>query len=39
MNKVRFTVNFDEIDAVLHAHAPIAQQSVAFSLALVEQKR
>jgi hypothetical protein len=35
LNKVRFTVNFDEIDAVLPAHAPIAQQSLAFSLASV----
>jgi predicted Rossmann-fold nucleotide-binding protein len=35
LNKVRFTVNFDEIDAVLRAHAPIAQQSLAFSLASV----
>jgi hypothetical protein len=35
LNKVRFTVDFDEIDAVLFAHAPIAQQSLAFSLASV----
>lgn len=35
LNKVRFAANFDEIDAVLRAHAPIAQQSLAFSLASV----
>jgi hypothetical protein len=35
LNKVRFTVDFDEIDAVLRAHAPIAQQSLAFSLVSV----
>lgn len=35
LNKVRFTVDFNEIAAVLRAHAPIAQQSLPFSLASV----
>lgn len=33
LKKVRFTTNFAEIDQVLGAHAPIAQQNLAFALA------
>jgi predicted Rossmann-fold nucleotide-binding protein len=32
LKKVRFTTNFEEIDAVLRAHAPIAQRSLAAAL-------
>lgn len=32
LKKVRFTTNFDEIDAVLRAHAPTAQRFLAAAL-------